>query len=83
MPTCPECGEEINDLIYTEKRSWSVTVSGQELYFKLTDKAKGYPPDGEYHCPKCGEVLFTKGSDAEEFLKKGIPGVVLKRLSEG
>ena len=83
MPTCPECGKEINELIYTEEQSWFVTIDWfGRLYFEpIYDEEKGYPPDGEYRCPKCGEVLFTKGSDAEVFLKKGIPGIVMKRLS--
>ena len=84
MPTCPKCGAEIDKLIYIGLRPQRCIayVAHGCLLFDFIDEADDLL-DGEYCCPLCNEVLFRNDGDAEEFLKGGIPGVVLKRLSGG
>ena len=84
MPTCPKCGAEIYELIFIGVRpqKYVVYIAGEWLWFEPVEQAEDFL-NGEYCCPECNEVLFRSESDAEEFLKKGIPGVVLRKISGG
>ena len=72
MPKCPECGKEIDQLIY---RAYElVTARALLTPAKIMDyinwESHGITREApEYRCPECDAVLFDNEEDAEAFLR--------------
>jgi len=71
MPKCPECGEEIDSLIY----AYEVQIEGDlcldddgNLEYRDTTTNAGVGSKYEYSCPKCNAPLFYEEEHAFRFL---------------
>ena len=70
MVKCPECGAEIDYLMYRESISteyrFIIDNEGFGEYDLITKDI--HPNDIYYKCPECGTVLFSNELTATEFL---------------
>lgn len=71
MPICPECKEEINKLYMDEEEiiRFEVTIN-EEFELQYLRKDEEICDCVGYYCPICNSLLFTKGYEAEYFLKE-------------
>ena len=77
MPKCPECGEEIDELItyrreFSEYRIWFEEGEEYPEWERIDVVGEG-EDDEEYECPKCGATLFKSYRAAVAFLKGETP----------
>ena len=70
MVKCPECGAEIEHLIYWENTpaEYYFIVDNEELGEYEPIKDSLYANDIHYSCPECGTVLFSSELTATDFL---------------
>jgi len=67
MAKCPECGEEISELINVCS-AWKLYRYTPDGNYEHIDDVAG--DTSEYECPECNEVLFYSEEEAKEFLSK-------------
>jgi len=66
MPRCPECGKEIDHLIYHTCELATVLLNAVGTIDYIPWAMGACTNDSpEYRCPECGIVLFDNEEDAE------------------
>ena len=67
MPKCPECGTNIDHLIWYEKVWQKARFDGKDYQgWDIVSVLEGY-----YACPECGADLFSDEEEARKFLEGG------------
>jgi len=72
MPKCPECGKEINYLIFSGEEYVTATVSLRKngtIDYTNWNSCGGFGDIMDYSCPECHAILFDNEEDAEAFLR--------------